>query len=142
MQSFIHFLPGELTLANSLIREPMKNQYFLAVAAFDNGFPQLSSETTVKIIVPENHPPIIPASMSFEVFENIPKGVIVGKVEARDEDVFENSTQHLTYRIIEEGQDFLSPPHCLSIYSFSQRSPNSFDIILMPKFPAFFDKIF
>lgn len=116
MQSFIHFLLGELTLANSLIREPMKNEYSLAVAAFDNGFPQLSSETTVKIIVPENHPPIIPASMSFEVFENVPRGAIVGKIEARDEDVFENSTQHLTYRIIEEGQDFLSLPFHILVF--------------------------
>ena len=108
----------------------MQNEYTLAIAVFDNGFPRLSSETTVKIMVPENHPPTVPEFTSFEVFENKMRGTIVGKIEATDIDISENSTQQLTYKIIEEGQDFfflffflaLSLSFYLTV--LSRKSPN------------------
>ena len=84
-------------MVDKLSREPQREQYNLQVLAMDFGYPSLSSNTTVKIIVPVNKPVTVAPTNAFHVSEGVDIGTQVGTVNASDPDMTQDSDHSLTY---------------------------------------------
>lgn len=84
-------------MIDKLSREPQKEVYNLQVLAMDFGYPSLSSNTTVKIIVPVNKPVTVAPTNAFHVSEGVSIGTQVGTVNASDPDMTQDNENSLTY---------------------------------------------
>ena len=79
---------GEVEISQTLDRET-QNLYSLSIVAIDEGFPSLSSNTTVTVFVLDanDHVPVFERlQYTFRIFENENSGLLVGNVTASDAD--------------------------------------------------------
>lgn len=98
-----YFITGEIIIADSLVREPMRNEYSIVVKAVDNGAPGLSNSTNVTILVPVNHPPSVQNSFHFYIMENSALRQFVGKITAEDRDLGRVKGEKLTFTLVDKA---------------------------------------
>lgn len=101
---------GEIIIADSLVREPMRNEYSIVVKAVDNGAPGLSNSTNVTILVPVNHPPSVQNSFHFYIMENSALRQFVGKITAEDRDLGRVKGEKLTFTLVDKAVPFSVHP--------------------------------
>lgn len=95
--------PGDITVADNLVREPVETKYNIVVQAIDNGAPGLSSSTNITVSVPINHPPTIKRSFYFYVLENNKAGLFIGNIVADDPDLHKVKGEKLTFFIADKS---------------------------------------
>lgn len=101
---------GEIIIASSLVREPMKNEYSIVVKAVDNGAPGLSNSTNVTITVPVNHPPSVQKSFYFQITEGSKIGQYIGKLRADDKDLGRVKGEKLGFTLVDKTVPFSVHP--------------------------------
>lgn len=97
---------GWLYLRGNLDRET-KDQYDLVVAASDNGTPSETTTTKVSVEVldaNDNDPVFVRDSYEFSIEENLRRGTVVGKLQARDADSGVNAA--IRYSLIPNNGSF------------------------------------
>ncbi|XP_041350813.1 protocadherin Fat 4-like [Gigantopelta aegis] len=91
-------MSGELTVTDSLVRDPQQSVYSLVIEAVDGGYPPQSAQTTVEVTVPMNYPPVVPSLSVFNVSETFPVGHIIGVINASDAEANDtDSKQDLSF---------------------------------------------
>lgn len=73
-------------VADSLIREPLIENYILHIEAYDTGEPRLSAEAEVMVSVAMNHPPSMDIFYEYEILETVSIGSVVGTITVTDPD--------------------------------------------------------
>ena len=91
---------GDITLSKRLPQNTLSVMTLTVVCVDKGSNPQMNeTSVTVKIVDINDPPYFINETYSFSIAENVAKGTIVGKLQARDEDLGENSK--LNYHILE-----------------------------------------